>query len=380
MIGNTIKRSIQGKIEQRLWQGKGIVIYGARRVGKTTLVRSLMRGSKEPALYLTCDDPAVRDRLTDVSLEGLERLIGDNTFVVIDEAQRVQNIGVTLKLAIDMMPERQFVATGSSSFELANKIAEPLTGRVHIFQLDALAFEEVSPGKTPAEAGRIIEPSLVYGMYPEAVLRPAEAQDTLRDIVSSQLYRDALEYQGIKNPDQLRYLLEGLALQIGKEVSYNELAGLVGINIKTVERYIALLEQAFIVFRLRPLVRNKRTELRRPRKIYFYDNGVRNALVANFNPLKLRNDVGELWENWLVSERTKYLHNNNLYPHQYFWRTREGAEVDYIEEAGGQMSAYEFKWKPRKRIAWPRSFKGSYPEASLAVVDPENVAGFLLKE
>lgn len=377
---NNIPRVIQPIIEKRLWQGKGVVIYGARRVGKTTLARSIMSNTHASALYLTCDDPAVRDSLTDATLSSLVRLVGNNRLIVLDEAQRVHNIGITLKLAIDMMPDRQFIATGSSAFELANKIAEPLTGRVYIFQLHPLSFEEVGKNQTPIEIAQLLEPSLIYGMYPEAITNPAGAKSTLRHIVSSQLYKDALEYQGIKNPDQLRHLLEALALQIGNEVSYNELSKLIGINIKTVERYLALLEQSFIIFRLRPLARNKRTELRRPRKIFFYDNGVRNALISNFNPLKLRNDKGALWENWLVSERCKYLHNHDLYPTKYFWRTREGAEVDYIEEAEGVLHAYEFKWKGGNRVVFPRSFKRSYPDAITTAIDPENVTDFLLPQ
>lgn len=374
---STIPRVIQPLIEQRLWQGKGIIIYGARRVGKTTLARSLMSKVSVPALYLTCDDPAVRDSLTDATLNSLIRLVGDNRLIIFDEAQRVRNIGITLKLAIDMMPDRQFIATGSSSFELANKITEPLTGRVHIFQLHPLAFEEIASNQTPLAVTQLLDPSLIYGMYPEAITSQSAAESTLRHIVGGQLYKDALEYQGIKNPDQLRHLLEALALQIGNEVSYNELSGLIGINIKTVERYLALLEQSFIIFRLRPLARNKRTELRRPRKIFFYDNGVRNALIANFNPLRLRDDIGVLWENWLVSERFKYLHNHDLHPATYFWRTREGAEIDYLEEADGILKAYEFKWKEGKRVVFPRSFTRNYPAAKTNAIDPENFTTFL---
>lgn len=378
MSQTTIPRIIQPLIEEKLFQGKGVIIYGARRVGKTTLARSIMSNANVPALYLTCDDPAVRDVLTDATLANLTRLVGDNRLIIIDEAQRVQNIGTTLKLAIDMMPDRQFLATGSSSFELANRIAEPLTGRVHFFWLDPISLKEISSNKTPLETSQHIEPGLIYGMYPESILRPTEAESTLRHIVGGQLYRDALEYQGIKNPDQLRHLLEALALQVGNEVSYSELANLIGINIKTIQSYIDILEKSFIIFRLRPLVRNKRTELRRPRKIFFYDNGVRNALIANFNPLRIRNDVGALWENWLMSERYKYLHNHDLHPKQYFWRTREGAEIDYLEEKDGQIHAYEFKWKIDKKVVFPRSFTQSYPKAFLEVIDPNNINDFLL--
>lgn len=374
----SIPRAIQPIIEERLWKGKGIVIYGARRVGKTTLARSLMSSSQVPTLYLTCDDPSVRDSLTNVGSASLSRLFGDNKLIVIDEAQRVRNIGITLKLAIDSMPNRQFIATGSSSFELANQISEPLTGRVYTFHLHPLALEEIIGNRTPLETSLLIEPSLIYGMYPEAITGEEAAESILRHIVSGQLYKDALEYQGIRNPDQLRHLLEALALQVGNEVSYNELSKLVGINIKTVERYLMLLEQSFIVFRLRPLARNKRTELRRPRKIFFYDNGLRNALISNFNPLKLRNDVGALWENWLVSERYKYLHNHDLHQLRYFWRTREGAEVDYLEEKDGKLNAYEFKWNNGKRTVFPRSFTRTYPEASTFAIDQENFTDFLL--
>ena len=278
-----------------------------------------------------------------VTSTELRALIGSRTLVVIDEAQRVRNIGLTLKLLVDAYANLQIIATGSSSFELSNHIAEPLTGRKVEFHLYPLAVAELLTQETPLESARLLERRLRYGAYP-GVVTSDDPAETILELANSYLFRDALEYQAVKNPDLLRRLLQALALQIGSEVSYNELAQLIGIDRATIERYVALLEKAFIIFHLPPFSRNLRKELARLRKVYFYDLGIRNTLINNFNPLALRNDIGALWENFFISERLKFNHNRRRHVNPYFWRTYDRAELDYLEEAEGQLLGFECKW------------------------------------
>ncbi len=371
-----IKRKIQDQIEAKLFSGKAIIIYGPRQVGKTTLAHELIRPYGKDALYLNCDEPDVRRKLTDKTSTELLAPIGPKKVVVLDEAQRVRNIGLTIKLLVDSTPRLQIIATGSSSFELSNRIAEPLTGRAWEFRLYPLSMEEVRDTRSRIEAERHIEHSLIFGMYPEVVLKPHIAEDIIRTIAKNYLYKDVLEYQKIKNPEVLEKLLEALAIQIGNEVSFTELASLLGIDKKTVSSYVRILEQAFIVFSLRPFSRNRRKELSKLHKIYFYDMGIRNALLNNFNPLTIRTDIGALWENFLISERVKYHANRGASVNLHFWRTWDGVEIDLIEEARGNLSAYEMKWSPRyKKI--PRTWATYYPDASYQLIHKENYWGFI---
>ena len=368
-------RTIQPAVEAALFKGKVIVIYGARQVGKTTLVKDILRRHSEGGLYLNCDEPDVRAALTERPSTELRALIGNRTLIVIDEAQRVRNIGLTLKLIVDNYPALQVIATGSSSFELSNTITEPLTGRKIEFRLFPLAVGELAAAEDPLESRRLLERRLRYGTYPSVVTADDPAAVIL-EIASSYLYRDVLEYQTVKNADLLRRLLQALALQIGGTVSYTELASLLGIDKATVARYVALLEQAYIIFHLPPLSRNLSKELAKLRKVYFYDLGIRNALINNFNPLDVRGDVGALWENFFILERVKANHNRRRHVNTYFWRTHDGAEVDYLEEAEGRLVGFECKWAAEK---WrpPAAFLAAYPGSELHLANRENYREFL---
>ena len=368
-------RAIQSAIEAALFKGKAIVLYGARQVGKTTLVKEILRRYPQDSLYLNCDEPDIRDSLTERTSTALRALLGHSRLVVLDEAQRVRDIGLTLKLLVDNLPEIQVIATGSSSFDLSNRITEPLTGRKVEFHLFPLSVGELLACESPLEVQRLLEHRLRYGLYPGVVAsdNPAAA---VREIASSYLYRDVLQYQAVRNADMLRRLLQALALQVGNEVSYNELATLLGIDKVTVQRYLALLEQAYIIFHLPPFSRNLRVELGKLRKVYFYDLGIRNALINNLNPLELRADVGALWEDFFISERLKFNHNRQRTANAYFWRTYSRAELDYLEEEGGRLTAFECKWDT-DRWHVPASFTEAYPDAEIHLANRRNFLQFI---
>lgn len=371
-----IPRLLRGQIENWLFKGKILVIYGARQVGKTTLVRQILEKYKD-SQYLSCEEIDVREALTNKSSTELKAFLGNYKLVVLDEAQRVKNIGLTLKLLADNYPEIQIIATGSSSFDLSNKVVEPLTGRHIEFLLYPFSMNELNIYFGSHKSTRLLERRLIYGMYPGIVVQDGpEVKKLLEEITRSYLYRDILVFQNLKNSESLEVLLRALALQIGNEVSYSELAQLVGIDKNTIMDYIQILEKAFIIFRLRPFSRNIRNELKKLRKIYFYDNGIRNALVNNFNPLNLRNDVSVLWENFMISERMKRNQHTMHDPNKYFWRTHTQQEIDYIEDEGGRLEAFEFKWKNQKFIP-PKVFLKNYPGSSIKLITCENFADFL---
>ena len=369
-------RTIYPAIKAALFKGKAVIIYGARQVGKTTLVKRLLAEYPSDAMYLNCDEPDIRASLSEQTSTVLRALIGGSTLVVIDEAQRVRNIGLTLKLMVDNFPEIQVVATGSSSFELSNQIVEPLTGRKIEFHLYPLSVSELLSRESPIESQRLLEHRLRYGMYPE-VIAGDEPEALIREISSSYLYRDILEYQTVKNTELLHRLLQALALQIGGEVSYSELASLLGISKNTIVRYVGLLERGYIIFHLPPFSRNLRKELSKRRKIYFYDLGVRSALINNFNPLHLRQDVGALWENFVIVERMKKNCNQRRYVNTYFWRTYSGAEIDYLEEAGGRLYGLECRWSSKR---WRKSsvFLETYQNSELRLVNRDNYLDYLV--
>jgi len=367
---------IQKRIEDKLFKDKVVIIYGPRQAGKTTLIQEIQKNYLEQSVLLNCDEPDIRDALTNKSSTELFAYIGNKRLVLIDEAQRVKNIGLTLKLLVDTKPEMQVLATGSSSFDLSNEIVEPLTGRAYEFILYPLSWSELANTHSVIELDRLLARRMVFGMYPEIVQNEHEAETLLKTITRSYLYKDVLQYQRLKHPDVLEKLVKALALQIGNEVSYTELATLVGIDKKTVETYVGLLEKTFVIYRLTPFSRNARNELKKMRKIYFYDLGIRNALINNLNPLDLRQDTGGLWESFLITERMKLLHNAGNDPGRYFWRTHQGSEIDYIEEQNGKRSAFEFKWGAKKARP-PKTFQDAYPGSLFTVINRNNYQDFI---
>ncbi len=372
-----INRTIQKNVEESLFKGKVVVIYGARQVGKTTMAKAILEKHSGDSGYFNCDEPDIRSALTEKTSTELKAFLGDKKLIVLDEAQRVKNIGLTLKLLIDNFPKIQIIATGSSSFELSNKVAEPLTGRKHEYHLYPFSLEELKNIYSDIEIDRLLERMMVFGMYPGVALAESGAERELKELVKSYLYKDVLQYQNIKNSEVLEKLLQALALQIGNEVSYNELSNLVGVDKNTIASYIKILEQAFVIFRLNPFSRNLRSELKKLRKIYFYDLGVRNVLINNLNPLSLRQDAGVLWENFMISERLKRNNNNSIDARSYFWRTKQKQEIDYLEETNGKLFAFEFKLK-KDKIRFPKPFLEAYPESDIELINKDNYRKFIV--
>ena len=371
-----IKRILEKKIANDFHKGKVVVLIGPRQVGKTTLLDTF----ETPELHilrLNCDDYDDVLLIEDKTSTELKALLSSYDMVFIDEAQRVKNIGLTLKKIGDLKSKTQVVVTGSSSLELSNGINEPATGRLLEHRLFPLSLQEMASNTSQREERRLLEKRLIFGLYPDVANFPGEARRTLMNLTNNYLYRDILSFKGIKKPDILQRLVRALALQLGSEVSYNELANMLGVDKGTVENYIDLLEKCFVVFRLDSFSRNLRNEIRKGKKIYFYDNGIRNAVLSNFAPLDLRNDVGALWENLMVSERIKRNAYQDSYAQLFFWRTHSQNEIDLIEIEDGTMRAYEFKWNMRKMPTVPKLFATSYPEATFSVVTPENFWEFV---
>lgn len=371
-----IKRILEKKIANDFHKGKVVVLIGPRQVGKTTLLDTF----ETPELHilrLNCDDYDDVLLIEDKTSTELKALLSSYDMVFIDEAQRVKNIGLTLKKIGDLKSKTQVVVTGSSSLELSNGINEPATGRLLEHRLFPLSLQEMASNTSQREERRLLESRLIFGLYPDVANFPGEARRILMNLTNNYLYRDILSFKGIKKPDILQRLVRALALQLGSEVSYNELANMLGVDKGTVENYIDLLEKCFVVFRLDSFSRNLRNEIRKGKKIYFYDNGIRNAVLSNFAPLDLRNDVGALWENLMVSERIKRNAYQDSYAQLFFWRTHSQNEIDLIEIEDGTMRAYEFKWNMRKMPTVPKLFATSYPEATFSVVTPENFWEFV---
>lgn len=368
-----ISRLLQKTIESRLFAGKAIIVIGARQVGKSTLFKLILEKQDYKALQLNCDEPEVKDMLSNMNTAELRLLIADNRIVVIDEAQRVENIGMTLKLITDNFPDVQLLVTGSSSFELQDKLNEPLTGRKYEYHLYPISTAELMASNGLLGVKQTLEQRLVYGSYPDILNHADDAKELLMNLAGSYLYKDLLTLESVRRPVLLGKLLTALALQVCSEVSYNELAQTVGTDNKTIEKYIDLLEKCYIVFRLNGFNRNLRTELKKSKKIYFFDNGIRNAILQNFAPLSLRQDAGALWENFIISERIKRNHYSGRYVNNYFWRTTQQQEIDYVEECDGQFSIFEMKWNPRRaNTQFPSSFLTAYDVKEKAVVTPEN--------
>lgn len=371
-----IKRTLHQKIEQRMFRGKAILLLGPRQCGKSTLVEEILKGRDH--LYLNGDDADVREMLSKTTAAKLRNIVGNHKILFIDEAQRISNIGLTLKLFTDQIKDVQVIATGSSAFELASEINEPLTGRKYEFMLYPLSFNEMVSQNGLVDEKRMIEHRMIFGYYPEIVTSAGDEVELLKLLANSYLYKDLLMLEQIKKPQVLEKLLKALALQIGNEVSFNEIAQTIGTDIKTVDKYIDLLEKTYVVFRLPAFSRNVRNEIKKGKKIYFLDCGIRNAVINNFKSLAARTDAGALWENFIIAERLKLLRYNNIDSTQYFWRTTQQQEIDLIEEDGEELSAYEFKWSGQKRIRFPQTFTENYQVSKTSIISPDNIDEFII--
>lgn len=371
-----IKRHIIPIINDSYKRRKIIVILGPRQVGKSTLLDELSNGKKK-MMAINCDNEDERSLITDKTSTELKMLISPYELFFIDEAQRVRDIGLTLKKIGDMKLDTQVIATGSSSLGLSDKVNESATGRLIEYNLYPLSLTELADHTSSLEERRLLETRMIYGTYPEVVTSPEAARQILMNLTNNYLYKDLFSLNGIKKPDVVTNLVKALALQIGSEVSYNELAGLVGVDKATVENYINLLEHCFIIFRINSFSRNLRNEIKKGKKIYFYDNGIRNAILSNFAPLELRNDSGMLWENIMMAERIKHNAYYGNYANLYFWRTHDQKEIDLIEERDGKLSTYEFKWNEKRKAKMPKTFSETYPNSTFEVISRENFWSFL---
>jgi len=369
-----INRLLKSVIVSKLNQGKAIVLVGPRQVGKTTLLQNILKD--KTYLFLDGDDPVVRTLLTNPNTQQLQSIIGNYKYVFIDEAQRIDNIGITLKLITDQFKTVQLVVSGSSAFELNNQTSEPLTGRKWEYQLYPISWEELENDLGYVKSEQQLELRVLYGFYPDIVNNVGSEIELLKQLVNSYLYKDILAYSGIRKPEVIEKLLKALALQIGNEVSYNELSQLIGIDKNTVSNYIDLLQQNYVIYKLPSFSRNLRNEIKTNQKIYFYDNGVRNLIIGNFNNLDTRNDKGALWENFLITERLKKNAYNLSFAKSYFWRTKQQQEIDYIEETSENLTGYEFKWNPKTKLKTPKTFTESY-NADVKIIHRENFREFI---
>ncbi len=372
-----IPRILASDIRKRIGQGKVLIVFGARQVGKTTLLHDTLQADSGNVLWLNGDEPDVRSLFEGATSTRLNSFIGSKKIVVIDEAQRIINIGLALKLIADNNASVQLIATGSSSFDLANTVNEPLTGRKFELLMFPLSFAELASYTGLLEEKRMLPHRLIYGSYPDVVNHVGDEREILQQLADSYLYKDILSFDRIKRNEKIVKLLQAIAFQIGSEVSFNELAQTCGLDPKTVEAYVQLLEQAYIIFRLPSYSRNLRNELKFARKIYFWDCGIRNAVIGNYLQAEMRQDMGTLFENYLVAERLKKQHYARTFAKSYFWRTSAKQEIDYIEEINGQITAYEFKWNPRRKATVPTAFAKHYPEVPFQVITCDNYWEFL---
>lgn len=348
------------EIERSFFKGKAIIVSGARQVGKTTMLENILRNYHDSLLTLDGDDVTIQNLLNRPNTQQIKQIIGNSKIVFIDEAQRIPDIGLTSKIIIDKFKDVQLILSGSSSFDLYSQVNEPLTGRKRTFKLWPLSWEEWQNHVGYVKAEQDVENRLVFGFYPDVLNHEESPELVLAELAESYLYKDVLMYEGLKKPTVIKKLLQALAFQVGSEVSLQELGQTVNIDPKTVNVYIDILEKAFIIFRLSPLSRNLRNEIKAKNKIYFYDNGIRNAVIGQLQQLAIRQDIGILWENFLISERIKQISINNDLRNYYFWRTSQQQEVDYIEEVNGAFFAYEFKWSDRKKKKIPKTFSNNY--------------------
>jgi len=369
------QRYLSDRIKSKIDSGKAIVVIGPRQVGKTTLIESILE--KKDYLLLDGDDPKTRTILAEPNTEEIRAIIGKHSYVFIDEAQRIEGIGLTMKIITDRFKKVQLFVSGSSSFELSNKINEPLTGRKWEYQLFPISWEEFENHHGYLYAEQNLENRLQYGLYPDVLNHTGDEISVLRNLVNSYLYKDILSFANIRKPEVLEKLVQALALQVGNEVNYTELSQVVNIDKNTVNKYIDILQKGYIIFKLNSFSRNLRNEIKTNKKIYFYDNGIRNMVIGNFNPLDLRTDKGALWENFLISERIKQIEYKQRLAHTYFWRTKQQQEVDFVEENGGKVFGFEFKWNKKQRQKLPKTFTETY-KAHSQVIDKNNFRDFVI--
>jgi len=375
-----INRVLEQQIINKIVENKAILLLGPRQCGKTTLLKMMLENTPEKYIWFNGDNPSDSALMENSSVERLKNIIGNNRIVVIDEAQEIKNIGKTVKLITDYIENVCPILSGSSSFELSNELNEPLTGRKFEFNLFPLSFAEMVNHSDLRTELQQLESRLIFGLYPEIITKPGQEKELLPLLISSYLYKDVFKFGNIRKPSELEKMVQLLAWQIGNEVNISEIAQSVGTSSETIERYIDILEKAYIVFRLPAFARNLRNEIKKNRKIYFFDNGIRNSIIGNFNYLSNRNDVGALFENYLVSERIKSNAYSGFYGKSYFWRTQQQQEVDYLEEIDGSISAYEFKWSPKKSKRFPKTFLDTYSIKETAVINKDNMESFLMKE
>lgn len=373
-----IIRTLQTHVESKFFKRKAIIITGARQVGKTTMLKQLVTKMELPFVFLNCDEANVRTTLEDISVERLKSIIGLNKIIFIDEAQRVNNIGLTLKLIVDNFPDVQLLVTGSSLLDLAVGIKESLTGRKFEYNLFPFSVAELIDDTNVLIEEQSLEKRLIYGAYPDAINYPGEERELLLNLTNSYLFKDLLSLADIRKPLQLEKLVQALALQIGSEVSYTELGQMIEADKLTVERYIDLLEQCFVVFRLGAYSNNLRNEIKKSKKIYFYDTGVRNAVIGNFSSLGLRQDAGQLFENYIVAEHIKASNNKRKLAKYYFWRSFQQQEIDLIEEIDGKLNAIEIKWNENKKVRFPSTFLDAYTTNETRIINKLNYTEFLV--
>ena len=375
-----IKRAISDSFLKKMKPNKVMLLLGARRVGKTSFVEHFVQEEiTESILQLNGEDSSTVEVLKKRTVENYKRLLGSKKILIIDEAQKIKDIGQILKLMVDEIEGIKIIATGSSMFDLANQLGEPLTGRSVTFNLFPLAQLEYSVEENLIETKSIIEERLIFGSYPELLQYDSneEKASYLKELVNSYLLKDILEHDGIKNSSKMISLLRLIAFQIGKEVSLDELGKQLGMSRNTVEKYLDLLEKVFVIFKVSGFSRNLRKEITKTSRWYFYDNGIRNTLIANFNLITLRSDIGELWENYIISERIKFQNYTGMIVNNYFWRTYYQQEIDWVEDRGGKLYAYEIKWGNSKKVKEPTAWREAYPESEFLVITPENYLDFI---
>ncbi|MFT4566114.1 MAG: putative AAA+ superfamily ATPase [Saprospiraceae bacterium] len=372
-----ITRTVEKLFSQKMQDHKVIILTGPRQVGKTTFLKNYFKDQK--VSWFNADESDIRQILQNHNKTYIQQILGSNKIMVIDEAQRIKNIGLLLKITHDELSDIKVIVTGSSALELADTINEPLTGRKWELNMYPISTMELIAHNGMLEEQRLLEHRLLYGSYPDVINNTGSEREILQELSNSYLYRDLLTWQEIKKPQVLEKLVQALSFQIGNEISYNELGQMTGLNHETVQRYMDLLEKAYILFQLPSYSRNLRNELKKSKKVYFYDLGIRNAVIKNYNPINLRNDKGALWENYLIIERMKQKSYHRLFSNDYFWRTHAQQEIDYIEDYDGKLHAYEFKWSAHKKIKFSKSFQKAYPDSQMEGVSRDNYLKFLNK-